>query len=459
MCGITGWFDQEGNALAAVKNSLLSLKSRGPDDFGAHQVNAQLAIGQTRLAVTGTPQLPWVGRHVSIAHNGEIYNWKELAQKNKLNLSSDNDSEVILRFLEQKLGKGKTLLNAVKQFMQQANGNYAVVGTYQNCLFAFRDPVGIRPLFIGQSSRYSGFSSDTLSLKVKNCTFPIPLKPGHLAVITKGKLTIRNVLDVSNWMKKNKKTTIDSLHHAMKQAADLETHGLQQCGVLFSGGVDSSLIAQLVIQRVPNVTLYSVGMEGSSDLIHAKEAALRLGKKVKHELIVIKPDEIRSLTMEALKQLEHFDLLQTQLAVPMLALAKHIAGKGKVLFSGQGSDELFGGYKQYQRVYATEGKKGAEKELEREVKDWWARNLDREDRMMGGNGIEERFIFWNQLVIKQAFSLPLSQKIKSKDDEVRKHAIRTIALREGLPHDIALRPKHALQYSTGVAKAVEKVLK
>lgn len=459
MCGIAGWFDREGKAKEAVENALLSLEGRGPDGKKVYEYNKNLAIGQTRLAITGKAELPWIGKKVSIAHNGEIYNWKELSKKFKLKLESNNDSEVIVRFLDNQLNQKKSLSSAVKLFMQHAIGDYAVVGISKDTLFGFRDPVGIRPLWVGQSSRYVGFSSETLNLKVKNCTFPSPIQPGHLTTIKNGLIKDEMILDLKKIVSVQKKGSIKSVHHALKKTIDLQTKDLNHCGILFSGGVDSSLIAQMVINRVKHVTLYSVGLEGSSDLMHAKEAASQLSRKVNHEMVVIKPEEVPKLTMEALKRLERFDLLQTQLAVPMLALAKHISGKERVLFTGQGSDELFGGYKQYQRVFESEGKKGVEQELIREASDWWSRNLDREDRMIASYGIEERFPFWSLPVIKESFSLPLVYKIKSKEDSIRKHAVRQIALIEKLPESIAMRPKHALQYSTGVAKAVEKVLK
>lgn len=453
MCGITGFIDSQGDARAAVQNALLSLRSRGPDGEGVYSPQKSIAIGQTRLAITGNAKLPWAGKTVSIAHNGEIYNAKELAQQFSLKWTTDNDSEVILRFLEKRLNAGDSLTKAVSQFMVHARGDYAVVGIHEGKLFGFRDPVGIRPLWWGKSSRFAGFCSETLALKVKNCTFPSPVLPGNLVVLDGQK---EKITQLATLTPAKKHTTISDLHRVLNEAADFQTRGLSHCGVLFSGGVDSSLIARLVAKRVKKVTLFSVGMKGSMDLDHVEEVASQMGNNVSLKIKEIKPEEIRALTVESLERLEQFDLLQAQLAVPMLALSKFISRKEKVVFSGQGSDELFAGYSHYKRVYASDGEKGVQQEVNRQALDWWARNLNREDRMVAGNGIEERFLFWDQQVVKTALSLPIKEKITSATDETRKHAIRKIALLEGVPNEVAYRKKHALQYSTGVAKQVEK---
>lgn len=452
MCGIIGFFDAQGNAQDAVENGLMPLRARGPDGQGIHASSKKIAIGQTRLAITGRATLPWVGKKVCIAHNGEIYNAKELAKKFSLRLSSDNDSEVILRFLEKELVNGQSLRQAVSKFMNHARGDYAIIGTCEGQLFGFRDPMGIRPLWWGRSARFFGLCSETLSLKVKNMTFPSPVLPGNLIVFDGKKEKIISLL----LLKAKKPSTVEELHRVLKEAADYQTRNLNHCGVLFSGGVDSSLIATLVSKRVKKVTLFSVGMKGSLDLNHVEQVAKQLESNVSLRVREIKPEEIHSLTMESLERLERFDLLQAQLAVPMLALAQFISGKETVLFTGQGSDELFAGYSHYKQVYAKEGEKGVGFEVDRQVHDWWARNLDREDRMMAGNGLEERFLFWDQQVVKTALALPVSEKIQSSTDELRKHAIRKIAILEGVPVEVAHRKKHALQYSTGVAKQVER---
>ncbi|MCR4369389.1 MAG: asparagine synthase C-terminal domain-containing protein, partial [archaeon] len=239
---------------------------------------------------------------------------------------------------------------------------------------------------------------------------------------------------------------------------DLQTAGLKKAAILFSGGVDSSLIAKAVLDRVPKTTAFVAGVEGSHDLGVAKKSASQLGI----DLISLEMSEkdVQKSALECVGILTFFDSMQIGIAVPALACCQKISNAGhKVVFSGQGSDEIFCGYSSYVNALSSGGYPAVEEELWNAVSRMWSRNFFRDDAIASSCSLELRVPFMAKDFLAAAMSIPAQKKILSASDDLRKHPIRALAISHGVPKEIAMQKKKAMQYGSGSQKIVNRLFK
>lgn len=229
----------------------------------------------------------------------------------------------------------------------------------------------------------------------------------------------------------------------------------QSCGLLFSGGVDSSLTAKLAILCGLKPTLLSLKTEKAKDVEHIKKTAKLLNlplvfvnvdsKKIKEDLSKIK-NILQELKIEQ-------NLMQLSLGLSMYFLAEKAKKLGfKICFCGQGADELFAGYHKFQDLRTKELKRKVKIELER------LRRVDkvRDEGIFKKFGVRLFSPFLDEKVVK--FSLDLPVKLL-KNEKENKIIVRRLARKLGLPSFVYQKPKKALQYSSGIQKLVKKALK
>ena len=242
----------------------------------------------------------------------------------------------------------------------------------------------------------------------------------------------------------------------LKLSVSKRIEGLDEVGVIFSGGVDSSILALLLkeisINKKLDITLYAVGVEGSKDIEAAKYAAKYLDLPLKIQKVTEK------LIRDNLAQIVHAigDDNLMKIGVGMTTyLACHMASKDniKVAISGQGADELFGGYNRYLKSYSDGN---LDWELRKDISNMYHVNLERDDACAMLNGVELRLPFLDKNLVEYAINLPIKYKVAGSGDVLRKNILRKLAFNEGLDVDIAFRPKKAAQYGTGIDKILRK---
>ena len=239
---------------------------------------------------------------------------------------------------------------------------------------------------------------------------------------------------------------------------DLQCAGVKKATVLFSGGVDSSLIAKAVSQRVPDTLLFVAGVEGSEDLKSAQKASEALNLLL--EKIILSDKNVRELAERSKEILSFYDEMQIGLAVPELACAKRISElRYTICFSGQGSDEIFCGYTSYANSLKEGGYPAVEEELWLAIARMWSRNFYRDDIVLASQTLELRVPFMSEGFLREAMAIPASEKILSPEDNLKKHPVRDLARLAGIPEFIASKPKKAMQYGSGVQKIVSKMMK
>ncbi|MCR4335086.1 MAG: asparagine synthetase B [archaeon] len=470
MCSIIGIYSRSNGDVSVYLSALMdSLKHRGPEAFGIKTPKEEfksksfkqlkfpkspIALGHCLLSTTGYGIQPLSKGNVSISHNGQIYNYKKLVKEQTM----VSDSESIAYFFANELKKS-SFENALKKFMKKAEGEYAVGLFYKNSLYAFRDPIGLKPLWFGSNDSVFAFASEPSALMKIDIQFPQPLLPGHMLKISKKGFETKPIFNIENFKKTiPKKHSIKNLKSAFDETIQLQTKNLEKAAVLFSGGVDSSLIAKAVSQKVPNTKLFVCGTKNSQDMVSAKEVAEELNLELVS--VEISEEKIKELMFRSMKILSFFDEMQIGIAVTELACADAIVKHGyKVVFSGQGSDEIFCGYNNYAKILKGQNYSAVEKEIWFSLSRIWSRNFYRDDAIIASNSLELRVPLVSMQFLKQAMAIPAKEKIKNKEDKIRKWPIRELAKLYNISDSVALKPKKALQYGSGSQKIVSKILK
>jgi asparagine synthase (glutamine-hydrolysing) len=255
------------------------------------------------------------------------------------------------------------------------------------------------------------------------------------------------------------------MEHAVKRLRKLlllsmkdRVSGMKEVAVAFSGGLDSSLVAFLAQECGVKVRLVTVGLENMPETRYAEDVARALNMPIQVKTYTI--DDVEKVLPKVLWLIEEPNPLSAGIAIPLYWTAETLAAHGlNVLFAGQGADELFGGYHRYLNTYAEKGADAVQKALFSDVVDCYATNFQRDTQTCAGLYVELRLPFADLRVVKFALSLPLSLKIESPTDRLRKRVLRKTAESFGLPELIVTKAKKAVQYATGVDKALRKLAK
>ncbi|MFH1234776.1 MAG: asparagine synthase-related protein [Candidatus Diapherotrites archaeon] len=252
--------------------------------------------------------------------------------------------------------------------------------------------------------------------------------------------------------------SIEALSSAFLSTSKKDSLGVKKCAVLFSGGIDSSLVAFALKGIVPEIRLYCAGLEGSPALSRAQVNAGLLGMELCK--VQISKDEIPGLFQKTGKAINSDGLLQLQIAIPEFAALRAIKEGGiGTVFSGTGADELFCGYKEFCFALASGGYAGVEGLVWKKLAEMHERNLERESSLAGHFSIEMKAPFLDTDFVLQAMAFPAKEKISFQNDDLRKNALREMARFMGLPEKICSEKKKAIQFDSGIAKEVEKILK
>jgi len=238
------------------------------------------------------------------------------------------------------------------------------------------------------------------------------------------------------------------LKEAIETSVKEETAEFKKVGVLFSGGIDSSVLAMLCKKLGKEVTLYSVFMENSHDEKYTLKAAEMLNLKIVYQEINIA--ELEALLSELLRIAEIKDYLSLSIKLTTYAALKLASKRSeKLVLSGQGADELFGGYARYLEI------KDKQKLQETLKKDFEKIKREEDEKLANHLGMKISFPYMNEKVSKLAFAIPVDMKIKNG---CRKAILREVGKEIKLPEFIVNKEKKAMQYSSGVEKALRRIL-
>ncbi|MGB9979448.1 asparagine synthase (glutamine-hydrolyzing) [Methanobacterium sp.] len=474
MCGIAGIMGTDISK--KLHDMLISLKHRGPDGSGAF-VNGNLSsgnindlkiqegsfgLGHDLLSIVGceSGSQPLIYDNYVLVCNGEIYNFRELKNKFNINFRTDSDCEIIISLI--KMFYNGSLYDAVIKTIGQLDGDYAFAVYDGKHFAAVRDPVGVKPLYFGENNgeKIFAFASEKKALwkiginDVKTLPPDSMIYNKELVKINNKLNEIQNLQNKSNLSKEIlKKQLKDLLITSVKKRIS----GLSEIGILFSGGIDSTIIAKITDDLGIKTCLYSVGHENSADLKFARETADKMNLPLKTKVVNV--EDVRKYLPLVLDAIEEFNIMKIGVGMPAYIAAEMAHEDNlKVMLSGQGADELFGGYNRYLKFYEEKGER-AQEDLKKDILNLYHVNLQRDDAVTMANSIELRVPYLDPDIINIAMNIPMKYKI-NKDNSLRKCILREVGAELGVPEEIVKRPKKAAQYGSGIHKMlVKKVLK
>ncbi len=473
MCGICGFMDHRDGPISVTLDMLSRIRHRGPDQVGvylneniwqAKNINdlkgirdeGPISLGQSRLEIVGGEKgvQPIKGDKLTLVHNGEIYNHRELRELlADREMGSDSDSEVLLHLIE--YFYECNLLDAVRKAMPLLDGMYAFAVTDGKSLALARDPVGKKPIYFTDSLPFY-FASERKAITSGEGIIK-RLPPGKILEVSE-RIRIETGYEIEkppieiNDMEE----ALEAYQAAFDRAVEKRVAGLDRVGVLFSGGIDSVLVSRAVQLAGCKVTCYSVGAKGGGDVEMALRSAKELGLNIKLEYLT--EELIESLLPEIIEAIELNGLIQVEAAIPMYIAAKMCREDNhKVMFTGQAADELFAGYSWYNDVVREKGHLALPDRLGDDIEKLYLDTLEREDRMAMAHSIELRAPFLDREVIRTAMRIAPNLKIKDADDKYRKLVHRELALRKGIPREIAYRQKSRAQDGTGVHEMIRSI--
>ncbi|HAQ47451.1 MAG TPA: asparagine synthase B [Glaciecola sp.] len=358
MCGIFGILDIKSD-VAELRTQALELskllRHRGPDWSGIWN-NDKAILCHERLAIvdvdTGAQPLISSNGKQALAVNGEIYNHKALADEYAADydFATKSDCEVIIP-LYQRFGP---------EFIDKLEGMFAFViyDETNNTYLIARDHIGIIPLYTGYDENGNFYVASEMKALVPVCKTVSEFPPGHYLDSSTGKLVKYYQRD---WMSydavKDNETNLEDLKAAFEKAVKSHLMSDVPYAVLLSGGLDSSLVsavaAQYVAKRVedgdqsdawwPRLHSFAVGLEGAPDLLAAKKVADMIGT-VHHEVHFTIQEGLDAIR-DVIYYLETYDTTTIRAATPMYLMTRKIKAMGiKMVLSGEGADEIFGGY-------------------------------------------------------------------------------------------------------------------
>jgi asparagine synthase (glutamine-hydrolysing) len=456
MCGFVAVFDiqQDENSIRsqALEQSK-KLRHRGPDWSGVF-ANNKCVLCHERLAIvdpaSGKQPLFSHDAKLVLAVNGEIYNHQQLRKKySNYNYQTNSDCEVILALYQ---AKGEN-------FLDELNGifAFALYDVEKDLYLIGRDHIGIIPLYLGWDEMGQMHVASELKAIEPVCKKLQEFLPGHYWLSTTNKMQQWYTRSWSSFdAVKNNTSDVSKLRHALEDAVERQLMCDVPYGVLLSGGLDSSIISAIAKKfasnRVesgnrqpawyPQLHSFAVGLQGAPDLIAAKEVANYLGT-VHHEVHFTIQEALDALR-DVIYHIETYDVTTVRASTPMYLLARVIKSMGiKMVLSGEGSDELFGGYLYFHKAPNAQA---FHEETVRKLSKLHLYDCLRANKSLAAWGVEGRVPFLDTAFMDVAMQLNPADKMCG-NGKIEKHILRS-TFENYLPASVAWRQKE--QFSDGV---------
>jgi asparagine synthase (glutamine-hydrolysing) len=457
MCGIVGIFNIKEQKQTLRDKALVmarKIRHRGPDWSGIYCGKTAI-LAHERLSIvdpeSGKQPLFSADHKRVLCVNGEIYNHRSIRKQfaGKYEFQTGSDCEVILALYRKK----------GIHFLEDLSGIFAfALYDEENDEFLIaRDPIGVIPLYIGYDDDGTVYVASELKALEGQCDRYEVFLPGHYYWSREG--------EMKKWYKRDwtryenvadNKTDMQTLHDSLEAAVQRQLMSDVPYGVLLSGGLDSSIISAIAKKyssgRIeedgkqaawwPQLHSFAVGLKGAPDLIKAREVAKHIGT-IHHEINYTIQEGLDAIR-DVIYYIETYDVTTVRASTPMYLLARVIKSMGiKMVLSGEGADEIFGGYLYFHKAPDA---KAFHEETVRKISKLYLYDCLRANKSLAAWGVEGRVPF-----LDKEF-LDVAMRINPKDKMAPGKVIEKKVLREVfadmLPEDIAWRQKE--QFSDGV---------
>lgn len=458
MCGIVGVFDLKVSSQKLrpqVLQMSKKLRHRGPDWSGIY-CGEKAILAHERLSIvdvqSGNQPLYSNDKSQVLAVNGEIYNHEELREtfNGSYEFQTKSDCEVIIPLYKQK----------GNDFLEDLNGifAFAIYDEDKNTYMIARDHIGIIPLYMGWDQYGNFYVASELKALEGICNKIEEFLPGHYMTNEKPGELIRWY--TREWKDfdtvKDNKTSIEELKDALEAAVHRQMMSDVPYGVLLSGGLDSSVISAIAkkyaSKRIetddksaawwPQLHSFAVGLIGSPDLAAAQKVADHIGT-VHHEVHFTVQEGLDAIR-DVIYHLETYDVTTIRASTPMYLLSRVIKSMGvKMVLSGEGADELFGGYLYFHKAPNAQA---FHEETNRKLSKLHMYDCLRANKSLAAWGVEGRVPFLDKEFIDVAMRINPQDKL-IQNGRIEKWVVRK-AFEDYLPKEVAWRQKE--QFSDGV---------
>ncbi|MBN1375140.1 MAG: asparagine synthetase B [Dehalococcoidia bacterium] len=425
--------------------------------------SGQAVMNYPEKAKKGKPETSSDGR-ISVIYEGILLNAVELLKKLGLggNAADYSNASIIMRLIEQEY-KGD-LEDTMKKASAQIDGEYCLAASDSNHLIVMRDFAGRRPIFYDSNSDIIAFASQKKALWNIGLRNVKPLRAGTMAIFSKDNMQFVGSLFTkelnSGKAIDDALIVVDKYSALVVKSIEKRLENVDRAAVLVSGGVDSCLVAyianKVALKKGIQLVAYTGGVEGSVDIEYAEKFTREMG--IEHKVRRLTQDDIDKLIPRVVHAVEERDFVQVEAGIGVFAAVEWACNDGfKIILSGQGPDELWGGYSWYPEVIAKDGYDVLVERMRGDLDRSDIETLDREIRIAMAHGAYMVFPFIESEIVALARSVNPRLKIKSADDRVGKHPHRDAAKKLGLPTLFADRSKEAAQHGTGIHNKLDSV--
>lgn len=454
MCGIFALLNYADNDFKKIKTEFDKGYSRGPEDTQFEYLKKyKTYLGFHRLSINGLNKesnQPLNINDCILICNGEIYNYRELGKSLNITFKTNSDCEVIIH-LYKKFG--------IEYTLDLLDGVFAFMLIDNNTIYVARDAFGVRPLFWINGNDFYGFASQLKQLnKLKQDETVKQFQPGSYIKLEKNKVDkwniienklfytlptvkLENTLDEEEVLSKIRYYFEDAIKKRCINTSD------RPIACLLSGGLDSSIVAAIVNKYVDNLETFSIGIKGGEDLKYANQVASFLGTR--HHCIELSEQDFIDAIPETIYAIESFDTTTVRASVGNYLVGKYIKkhSNAKVIFNGDGSDELMGGYLYFHHAGDN---LSFDKECRRLLKNIHYFDVLRSDRTISTHGLEPRTPFLDKKWVDYFISLGINIRNFNQSNEIEKYLFRKAFEKMNLlPKNILFRKKEA--FSDGVS--------
>jgi len=402
-----------------------------------------VGYGFTRILPGDSPQPirageGWLCLDGRIGRNGTLVQGEEAAQ-----------------FLKKKLTSGE-----FPSIQRETDGAYSICFSTRERLLVTRDPIGLKSTFIGRKGDLVAVASDRKALWAigigEVATFP----PGGCLKADSERSTVQLPLRQAGTGRASSlgSNGADELSRLLDESVSIQTHGVAKVAAGFSGGVDSTVVAKIARDKATDLLLVAVGVGRTLEMMQAQSTAEEIGLPiVTRELSA---DDIEECLDQVLWLIEEPNLMKVSVAVAMHWTARvALENERSVIMLGQGSDELFGGYKRFATILGERGSEAALKAISESIRNAHEVNYQRDEQAVSSLRAELRLPYATRKMAELASTVPLNMKVRSTADDLRKWILRDAAIRLGIPPTIAMRPKKAIQHTSGIEKTIREIAK
>jgi asparagine synthase (glutamine-hydrolysing) len=457
MCGIVGIFNikQPSKELRTKALKMTQrLRHRGPDWSGIYTGGSAI-LTHERLSIvdprSGGQPLYSPDKKTVLAVNGEIYNHRRIREQyaGKYEFQTGSDCEVIIA-----LYRDKGI-----HFLEDLSGifAFALYDEEKDEFLIARDPIGVIPLYIGKDQEGKLYIASELKALEGFCDEYEPFLPGHYFWSVEGKMKRWYTRDWTEYdAVKDSPVGINELHDALETAVQRQLMSDVPYGVLLSGGLDSSIISAIAkkyaSKRIetdgesdawwPQLHSFAVGLKDAPDLIKAREVAKFIGT-VHHEINYTLQEGLDAIR-DVIYFIETYDVTTVRASTPMYLLARYIKSMGiKMVLSGEGADEVFGGYLYFHKAPDA---KAFHEETVRKLSKLHLYDCLRANKSLSAWGVEGRVPFLDKEFLDVA--MRINPRDKMAPGKVIEKKILREAFADMLPQSVAWRQKE--QFSDGV---------